>query len=87
MKEVPMETINVSDAKTHLLNLVKRANIGGESFTISVHGKPAARLLPATSESTELGRVVERMLARREEDRVTLGEGLSIRRLIEEGRE
>ncbi len=82
-----METITVSDAKTHLLRLVKRAKEEGESFLLSLHGEPAALLLPAMPETASTAGVVERMLARRKNEHVTLGKGLSIRSLIDAGRQ
>jgi prevent-host-death family protein len=85
-KDAAMETITVSDAKTHLLKLVKRAKLGGESFLLSLHGEPAAQLLPANPETTDAAAVVDRMLARRKREHVTLGKGLNIRGLIDDGR-
>jgi prevent-host-death family protein len=82
-----MEKITVSDAKTHLLNLVKRTKYDGESFLLSLHGEPAALLLPPEPAPTDAAGVVERMLARRDQERPTLGQGLTIRDLIEEGRQ
>ena len=81
-----MEMITVSDAKTHLLSLVKRTKNDGESFLLSLHGEPAALLLPPAPESADTAGVVERMLARRDHERPTLGDELTVRDLIEEGR-
>ncbi len=81
-----MEKITVSDAKTHLLSLVRRAKNDGASFLLSLHGQPAAMLLPPELGPADAGGVVERMLARRDHERPTLGEDLSIRDLIDEGR-
>jgi prevent-host-death family protein len=82
-----VEKITVSDAKTHLLNLVKRTKNDGESFMLSLHGEPAARLLPPEPAPADAAGVVERMLARRDDERPTLGDDLTIRGLIEEGRQ
>jgi prevent-host-death family protein len=43
-----METIGSFEAKTHLPQLLERA-ARGEEFTITKHGKPMARLVPAVS--------------------------------------
>jgi prevent-host-death family protein len=40
-----METIGAFDAKTRLSELLARAE-GGESFVITKHGRPVARLVP-----------------------------------------
>ena len=43
-----METVGSFEAKTHLPQLLERA-ARGEEFTITKHGKPMARLVPAVS--------------------------------------
>ncbi len=46
-----METIGAFDAKTRLSELLARA-ARGESFVITKHGRPVARIVPATEEET-----------------------------------
>ncbi|MEE8366991.1 MAG: type II toxin-antitoxin system prevent-host-death family antitoxin [Thermoanaerobaculia bacterium] len=51
-----METIGAFDAKTRLSELLSRA-AQGESFLITKHGRPVARLIP------DAGQEVERITA------------------------
>lgn len=44
-----METVGVHEAKTHLPRLVERVR-QGESLTITRHGLPVARLVPASED-------------------------------------
>ncbi len=41
-------TISLNEAKTHLSALIERVN-AGEEITITKHGKPVAKLSPATN--------------------------------------
>jgi antitoxin (DNA-binding transcriptional repressor) of toxin-antitoxin stability system len=82
-----MEMITVTDAKTHLLSLVKRTKNDRESFLLSLHGQPAALLVPPAPKAADTVGVVERMLSRRDHERPTLGADLTVRDLIEEGRQ
>jgi prevent-host-death family protein len=47
-----MDTIGAFEAKTHLSSLLERV-AHGESFTITRHGKPVARLVPAQQRDPE----------------------------------
>jgi prevent-host-death family protein len=82
-----MEIVGSFEAKTHLPELLRRVE-QGESFVITKHGNPVARLVPAATIKTkpDARQVVEAMLAFRDREGPTLGEGLAIRDLIEEGR-
>lgn len=58
-----MTTIGAFEAKTHLSALLDRA-AKGESFTITRHGMPVARLLPVTEPSAQrVAAVIHRMEA------------------------
>jgi prevent-host-death family protein len=74
-------------AKTNLPQLLDRVE-GGETISITRHGKPVARLVPASGEvaKTDVGKVIDEMKRFQEEQAPTLGPDLSIRDLIEEGR-
>ena len=80
-----METVGSFDAKTHLPRLLERV-AKGEEFTITKHGKPVARLVPATAMKPrpDVRRVIEELKAFSKGN--TLGKGVTIRELIEEGR-
>ena len=79
-----METIGSFEAKTHLPQLLERA-ARGEEFTITKHGKPMARLVPAVSAmpKSEIRAAVEAMKQFRKGR--SLGAS-SIREMIQEGR-
>ena len=50
-----MESVGSFEAKTHLPQLLERV-ANGEEFTITKHGKPVARLVPATIYQTQARR-------------------------------
>lgn len=52
MKTATVQTIGAFDAKTRLSELLARA-ANGESFVITKHGKPMARLVPEESPDLE----------------------------------
>jgi antitoxin (DNA-binding transcriptional repressor) of toxin-antitoxin stability system len=58
----------------------------GEEFTITKHGKPVAKLVPTqpAKPKPDVKQVIAEMKAFRKKN--TLGEGITIRELIEEGR-
>jgi len=79
-----MTTVGAYEAKTHLLRLLERV-ARGERITITKHGVPVAVLVPPPpGKEPDVRAVVREMLAFREGR--TLGEGITIRYLIEEGR-
>ena len=80
-----MESIGSFDAKTHLPQILERV-AQGEEFTITRHGKPVARLIPATAikPAPDVRQVIEELKAFGKGN--TLGDGISIREMIEEGR-
>jgi prevent-host-death family protein len=82
-----METVGSFEAKTHLPELLRRVE-QGESILITKHGKPVAQLVPAASAKPkpDVKQAVEAMLAIRDREGPTLGNDLTIRDLIEEGR-
>lgn len=45
LSPVPMKTVNIHEAKTHLSRLVERVQ-AGEEIVIAKAGRPAARLVP-----------------------------------------
>ncbi len=81
------ESVGAYQAKTHLPQLLDRVE-GGESITITRHGKPIARLVPAAVEAAkpDVRKAVEDLKRFQREHGPTLGPGLTIRDLIEEGR-
>src|SRR5262249_30070264 len=74
------------EAKTHLPALLERV-AKGERITITRHGKPVAQLVPVVSETRpDVRAVVEAMRTLRDKNGPVLGDDLTIRDLIEEGR-
>lgn len=79
-----MESVGSFEAKTHLPQLLERV-AKGEEFTITKHGKPVARLVPATTMKAkpDIRAAVEAMKQFRKGQSLA---GLSVREMIEEGR-
>jgi prevent-host-death family protein len=80
-------SVGAYEAKTHLSQLLDRVE-GGETITITRHGKPVARLVPVAGETAQpdVRKVIEEMKRFQKEHGLSLGRGLTIRSLIEEGR-
>jgi len=79
-----MTTVGSYEAKTHLPQLLERV-ARGEKILITRHGQAVAMLVPAEAESKpDVREVVGKMRQLRKG--VTLGPGLTIRQLIDEGR-
>jgi len=78
-----MTTVGSFEAKTHLAALLDRVE-KGESIEITRRGVPVARLVPAgSSERADLAALAQEI---REVRKGQLLRGLSIRKLIDEGR-
>ncbi len=81
-----MTAIGIYDAKTQLPKLVDRVS-RGERIVITKHGRPVAQLVPAESEEPiDVKEVIRQMEEWQEREGPTLGSGLTIRQLREEGR-
>lgn len=80
-----MESVGSFEAKTHLPQLLERV-AKGEEFTITKHGRPVARLVPIsiTHSKPDVRQTIEELKAFSKGN--TLGDGLNVRDLIEEGR-
>lgn len=77
-----MDAVSAYEAKTHLSALIERAS-SGESVVITRHGRPVARLVPF-QEQRPVDDVIHAL--REVRNGVRLGEDLSARALVEEGR-
>ena len=87
-REVGVDSsVGAYEAKTHLPQLLDRVE-SGETITITRHGKPVAKLVPALGEMArpDVKKAIEEMKRFQKEHGPTLGPGLTIRALIEEGR-
>jgi prevent-host-death family protein len=80
-----MKCVGCYEAKTHLPRLLGQVE-KGETITITKHGRPIAKIVPATDAKQSVVVLVEEMLAFRDENGPLLGDDLTIRDLIEEGR-
>ncbi len=78
-----MQTMGAYEAKTHLPKLLERVS-KGERITITKHGVPVAVLQPFDpAKSRNTGAVITALRKFREKNTLS---GLSIRKMIEEGR-
>ena len=81
-----MKSVGTYEAKTHLPRLLSQVE-KGESITITKRGKPIAKLVPAdVAEQKDVQQVIEEMLNYRDQHGPVLGDDLTIRKMIEEGR-
>ena len=79
-----METVGAYEAKTHLPQLLDRV-ARGEEIQITRNGRPVARLVPEPAEAaTDIRAVIAQIREFRKGRK--LGDDVTIRELIEEGR-
>lgn len=79
-----MESVGAYEAKTHLPQLLDRV-ASGEEIQITRNGRPVARLVPEPAEETTDIRSVIAQIREFRKGR-KLGDDVTIRELIEEGR-
>jgi prevent-host-death family protein len=81
-----MTAVGVYDAKTQLPDLLRRVS-RGERFLVTNHGRPVAQLVPPLAEeAVDVKEIIQQMRQWQDKDGPTLGPGLTIRQLREEGR-
>ncbi len=81
-----MKSVGTYEAKTHLPRLLSQVEKGA-SITITRRGKPIAELVPAdAAEKKDVKQVIEEMLNYRDQHGPVLGDDLTVRKMIEEGR-
>jgi len=80
-----MKTVGAYEAKTHFSELLKEVQ-SGETVTITLHGTAVARIVPVGKSADDAVAAMEELNRFRRERRPTLG-GITIRELVEEGRE
>lgn len=79
-----MESVGAYEAKTHLPRLLDRV-ARGEEIQITRHGRPVARLIPEpVEEAADIHAVIAEIREFRKGRK--LGDDVTIRELIEEGR-
>ncbi len=77
-----MSQVGVYEAKTHLPRLLEKVECG-ERITITRHGRSVAVLQPVDGSGNSIGEVINAMKQFRLGKKL---QGLSIREMIEEGR-
>jgi prevent-host-death family protein len=80
-----MKSVGAYEAKTRFAELLREVE-NGETIIVTRHGLPVARLSPMEKEADDAAAAIEELHRYRREHRPTLG-GITIRELIEEGRE
>jgi prevent-host-death family protein len=80
-----VKTVGAYEAKTHLARLLDEA-AAGETIAITKHGVTVALLVPpGAPPRPDVGVVIDKLREIRKG--ITLGPGLTIREMIEEGRD
>lgn len=79
-------TVGLYDAKTNFSRLIDEV-AAGETITITRHGVPVAIIVPVNAPKPgDVVRAYNEWVEYRRANRITLGDDLTIRELIEEGR-
>lgn len=82
-----MKQYGAFEAKTHFSELLVDV-MNGEKFVITKHGVQVAMIIPFTREETGIDPIKNAIRALKKLRKgITLGKNLSIRKMIEEGRE
>ena len=80
-----MKTVGAYEARTHFSGLLREVE-NGETVVVTRHGLPIARITPIGKDADDAAAAIEELIRYRRERRPRL-DGISIRELIEEGRE
>lgn len=80
-----MATIGAYEAKVHFSELLKKVEEGG-TVTVTRHGVPVARIVPFHDAFADSAAAIDEWRQYRDKHQITLGEGITIRELIEDGR-
>ena len=81
-----MRTIEAEEARAQFDALLAAAE-HGESIVVTVQGIPVARIVPVEQRYKDAAAAIEAWKRYREEHNITLGGDITIRELIEDGRE
>jgi prevent-host-death family protein len=80
-----MITVGAYEAKTHFSELLKKVE-QGETVTVTRHGVPIARIVPIQDDFADSAAAIDEWRRYRREHHVTLGDEITIKELIEDGR-
>jgi prevent-host-death family protein len=81
-----VRTVGAYEAKTRFSELLADV-ANGETVVVTKHGVPVAQIVPVHKRFAEAAAAIDEWRRYRREHNITLGEGITIRELIEEGRE
>jgi prevent-host-death family protein len=81
-----MRTVGAYEAKTRFSELLADV-ANGETVVVTKHGVPVAQLVPIRHDFAAAAAAIEEWERYRDEHNISLGEGITIRELIEDGRE
>jgi len=81
-----VKTVGAYEAKTRFSELLADV-ANGETVVVTKHGVPVAQLVPIRHDFAAAAAAIDEWERYRDEHNVTLGSGITIRELIEEGRE
>ncbi len=80
-----MTTLGAYEAKTHFSEVLDRVE-NGETVTVTRHGVAVARIVPVHDDFENARSAIKEWETYRDEQNITLGGGITIKELIEEGR-
>jgi prevent-host-death family protein len=80
-----MRMVGAYEAKTHFGELLTEVQ-NGETIVVIRHGVPVAHIVAARQDVESAAAAIAEYRRFRREDNITLGEGVTIRDLIEDGR-
>jgi prevent-host-death family protein len=81
-----MRAVGAYEAKTRFSELLADV-ANGETVVVTKHGVPVAQLVPIRHDFAAAAAAIDEWERYRDEHNISLGEGITIRELIEEGRE
>jgi prevent-host-death family protein len=81
-----VKSVGAYEAKTRFSELLADV-ANGETVVVTKHGVPVAHIVPVRKGFAEAAAAIDEWERYRDEHNVTLGGGITIRELIEEGRE
>ncbi len=80
-----MKTVGIYEAKTHFAKLIAEVE-SGETVTVTRHGTPVARVVPIRDEFADSAAAIREWTEYRKTHNIRLGDDITIKELIDEGR-
>jgi prevent-host-death family protein len=81
-----LKSVGAYEAKTQFSELLAEV-ANGETVVVTKYGVPVAQLVPIRDDFAAAAAAIDEWRQYRREHNITLGEGITLRELIEEGRE